>query len=126
MKLQNLQTPFVIMSLPTGVCADEVIDYPFKAVMGKYKDKHEVSYLVPVERCRTARRKQIEALRVTADRFEEESILYVDEYRIGMLICCEDGHADVLGKWKQVSRDAADESPACTFDMRTQTYWVVA
>lgn len=125
MKRQNLQTPMVFIALPFGVHAEEVIDYSFKPVGGKYRGQREVSYLVPLELCSRARGRQIEALRSTGHRFEQESILYVDEYRTCYLIRCVDGHADVIGKWTNVRKDEAERADGYTYDPQTLTYWVV-
>lgn len=129
----NTRQPFIIMSAELVTLSDEentrrteamskwldAKGYAHKPVIGCYKGKQEVSFVIPF----TSDKESTELYRLAIRAYGQESILYVDANRYATL-ARRDGQNFGLGQFRAVNKEDATKREAFTHDIMEDRYYV--
>lgn len=108
--------PIYIMEFNTGSTETDTkafcgaFGYSPKVVQGCYKGVVSDSYIVP---CNTATRQHVLSI---AREYDQESVLYLDQYRGGYLLYTDGREDEYVGLWANVTESHAKSLDAYTRD----------
>lgn len=95
------------------------IGIPVREAVGCCKGKQERTFICPL-----VMQYHFEFVLDLAREYMQESILFVSEKQTAILYYLQTGKLDNIGKWTNVSRDAALKQDAYTFDHTSNNFFV--